>query len=107
MPEGDLDHDEAPVRHGALPSTLLAVGVAVGVAVAAIGIVFSIIAVPLYALAATDPASGLDRALVRRGLFGVALPVGVLVGIAVGVAVGIWYGRGGRLPQDRAPLHEQ
>ena len=46
------------------------------------------------------------RTLVRRGLFQVALPFGLVAGTAAGIAVGVWYGRGGRLPRDRTPIHE-
>jgi|GEM_PF-2938750 hypothetical protein len=84
----------------------IAVGVAVGfgIAVAGIAIAFSIIAIPIFIVASTEPSSGLDRSLVRTGLFKVALPVGVVSGLAAGIAVGIWYARGGRLPRDRTPL---
>lgn len=92
---------EPPAR-----SRSIAVGVAVGfgIAVAGIAIAFSIIAIPLFIVASTEPSSGLDRSLVRTGLFKVALPVGVVSGLAAGIAVGIWYARGGRLPRDRTPL---
>lgn len=84
----------------------IALGLAVGfaIAVAGIAIAFSIIAIPLFIVASTEPTSGLDRSLVRTGLFKVALPVGVVSGVAAGVAVGVWYARGGRLPTDRTPL---
>lgn len=85
-------------------SVLLALGVATGVSVAASAVVFSVIALPLYVLASADPAAGLDRALVRRGLFGVAIPLGVLTGLAVGAVVGVWYARGGRLPEGRTSV---
>jgi hypothetical protein len=76
------------------------VGVAVGLAVT--GLVYSIIAVPIYLLAQTDP-SGLNRPLVRDGLFRVAIPIGLLVGALAGAVAGVWYGRGGRLPESRSP----
>lgn len=85
-------------------SVLLGVGVGLGVAVAGIAIAFSIVAIPLFIVASTEPGSGLNRDLVRTGLFKVAVPFGVVSGIVGGVLVGIWYARGGRLPTDRTPL---
>lgn len=82
----------------------LGVAVGFGVAVAGIAIAFSIIAIPLFIVASTEPGSGLDRSLVRTGLFQVALPVGLVAGVGAGIAVGLWYARGGRLPRDRTPL---
>jgi len=82
----------------------LGVAVGFGVAVAGIAIAFSIIAIPLFIVASTEPGSGLDRSLVRTGLFQVALPVGLVAGVVAGIAVGLWYARGGRLPRDRTPL---
>jgi hypothetical protein len=79
---------------------LVAVAVGVAVALAAIAIGFSIIAIPLYALASTDPAHGVDRPFIRNGLLYVALPVGAALGIAAGSLVGVWYARGGRLPNE-------
>ena len=47
----------------------------------------------------TEPGSGLDRDLVRTGLFEVALPFGVRGRDRGGDrSSGIWYARGGRLP---------
>ena len=86
-------------------SVLLGVGIGLGVAVAAMGIAFSIVAVPMFLLASTEGDAGLDRSLVRTGLFGIALPFGLLVGLVVGIVVGVWYARGGRLPTDRTPIH--
>ncbi len=86
-------------------SVLLALGVGAGVGVAATAIAFSIIAIPLFIVASTEPDAGLDRSLVRTGLFKVALPLGLVAGVVVGVAVGLWYGRGGRLPTDRTSIH--
>jgi hypothetical protein len=87
-------------------SALLGIGIGTGVGVACIAIAFSIIAIPLYIVASTEPGSGLDRTLVRRGLFQFALPFGVVAGLAAGIAIGVWYGRGGRLPNDRSPIHD-
>lgn len=87
-------------------ASLLGLSVGLGVTVAAMAVAFSIIAVPLFLLASTEGESGLDRDLVRTGLFAVALPFGIVVGLVVGVVVGLWYARGGRLPTDRTPIHD-
>lgn len=76
------------------------------ITVAATAVAFSIIAMPLYMLASTEPGSGIDRSLIRRGLFGIAVPFGVVSGLVCGVLVGLWYARGGRLPRDRTPIHD-
>jgi hypothetical protein len=81
----------------------LAVAVGTSVALATVAIAYSIIAIPLYVLAQSEPAHGLDRPFIRHGLFQVALPVGVLLGVGCGALVGLWYARGGRLPTDRTP----
>ncbi|MGV3760386.1 MAG: hypothetical protein ACO1PW_12735 [Actinomycetota bacterium] len=98
----------APLEATDPPSRARSIGlglvVGLGIAVAGIAIAFSIVAIPLFIVASTEPGSGLDRSLVRTGLFKVALPVGVVSGVAAGVAVGLWYARGGRLPRDRTPL---
>jgi len=86
-------------------SILLGLGIGVGVGVAGIAMAFSIIAIPLFIVASTEPGSGLNRDLVRKGLFQVALPFGLVAGIVVGTLVGVWYARGGRLPTDRTPIH--
>lgn len=85
---------------------LLGLGIGAGVGVAGIAIAFSIVAIPLYIVASTEPGSGLDRSLVRTGLFQVALPFGLVAGTIAGVVVGVWYGRGGRLPRDRTSLFD-
>lgn len=110
-PEVEAEREGSASQVPAIPrsrwrSVLLGVGIGAGVAVAAVAIAFSIIAIPLYIVASTEPGSGLDRTLVRRGLFQVALPFGLVAGIAAGVAIGVWYGRGGRLPDDRTPIHD-
>jgi hypothetical protein len=113
-PEPELRPEPEPVprhrapahkRRGRGRSTLLGLGVGLGVGVAAIAIAFSIIAIPLYMIASTEPGSGLDRDLVRKGLFFVALPFGAIAGTGIGVLVGVWYGRGGRLPVERSSIH--
>ncbi len=94
-----------PAPRSKVRSTLLGVGVGLGIGVAAMGIAFSVVAVPMFLLASTEGDAGLDRDLVRTGLFVVALPFGVLMGVVAGTVVGIWYARGGRLPTDRTPIH--
>jgi hypothetical protein len=96
---------EPPVPRSRLSSVLLGLGIGTGVGVAVMAVAFSIVAIPMFILASTEPDSGLDRSLVRTGLFKVALPMGLVAGIAAGVVVGIWYARGGRLPTDRTPIH--
>ena len=86
--------EDAPLRRGI--ALVGAVGVGVGIAVA--GLTYSILAIPLYVFAQSDP-DGLDRPLIRTAFFNVALPAGIVVGVAAGVLVGLWYARGGRLPQ--------
>jgi hypothetical protein len=73
----------------------------VAVGLAGIAIAFSILAIPLFFVASTEPDSGTHRDLVFKGLFYVALPFGAVAGVLGGIVVGIWYGRGGRLPDDR------
>ena len=51
---------------------VLAVGIGVGIAVA--GLTYSVLAVPLYVFAQSDP-DGLDRPMIRTAFFNVALPV--------------------------------
>jgi hypothetical protein len=94
-------------RRSRLRSTLLGVGVGVATGIATVGLALSIVAIPLFLLATTDPDHGVDRSLVRTGLVDVAIPAGLVTGLVVGVIVGIWYGRGGRLPTDRTPLHDR
>jgi riboflavin transporter FmnP len=90
-----------------LKSAALGFVIGTGVSLACAGIAFSVIAIPLYALASAEPGSGLNRDLIRKGLFNVALPFGLIAGVAIGCIVAVWYARGGRLPQDRTPLHEE
>jgi hypothetical protein len=97
--------DAPSTRRSPVRSVLLGVAIGLGVGVAAMAIAFSIIAVPMFLLASTEGDAGLDRSLVRTGLFAVALPFGVLAGSVAGTVVGVWYARGGRLPTDRTPIH--
>jgi hypothetical protein len=86
---------EEPVRR----SVLLAVGVGLAVGLAAVAIIVSIIAIPLFALARfAEPGKGLDEPLIRNGLVKVAIPAGAVLGTVAGLLVGRWYLRGGRLP---------
>src|SRR3546814_18951176 len=86
----DAAGDAAPLTpRSRLGSALLGIGIGAGVGVACIAIAFSIIAIPLYVLASTEPGSGLDRTLVRRGLFQVALLPGVFPGQVAGIVVGV------------------
>lgn len=89
---GDEPHD---LRRGAW--LIAAVGVGTGIAVA--GLVYSVLAIPLYVFAQID-ADGLDRPMIRNAFFKVALPAGLIAGVVAGVLVGLWYSRGGRLPDD-------
>ena len=67
-------------------------GIAIGLGVAAI--CFFLIAIPFYTLASFE-ANGIDRPIVRTGLFRVALPAGLLVGLVSGVVSARWLRRGG------------
>jgi len=100
-----MEPDRVAPTRSKTRAALLGISIGVGVGVAAMAIAFSIVAVPMFLLASTEGDSGLDRDLVRTGLFVIALPFGVLVGVGVGAVVGVWYARGGRLPTDRTPIH--
>jgi hypothetical protein len=97
----DENHDTGPAP---LPRSL-ALGVAVGavIALATIGVVYAMIAIPIYALAQADP-HGTDRPYFRDSLFHIAVPAGLVLGVAIGALVGVWYRRGGHLPTDRSPF---
>lgn len=79
----------------------LARSVAIGALIAlALGVTaFFLIAIPFYTLASFEP-NGIDRPIVRTGLFGIALPVGAVVGIIGGAVAGRWLHRGGRWTTD-------
>ncbi len=89
-----------PERRSRLRSVGLGLGVGSAIGLAAVGIAFSILAVPLYFVASND-AGDHHHDLIHKGLFFVALPFGLVSGTLVGIAVGVWYGRGGRLPDHR------
>ena len=90
--------EPAPVRR----SVLLGVAVGVAVALAAMGVAYAIIAIPVYALAQSD-SNGLDRPVFRHALV-FALIAGGVIGLLVGSVIGVWYRRGGHLPTDRTPF---
>ena len=94
-PEPAAPASEPPARSLARS---VAIGIAVAVALAAIA--FFLIAIPFYTLASFEPNGGVDRPVVRTGLFRIALPVGVVVGIVGGVVTGRWMHRGGRWTVD-------
>lgn len=106
MAPSERDHPlrAAPPR-SRLRAASLGLGVGLAVLLAGTAVAFSIVAIPLYMLASTDPDHGLDRDLVRKGLLYVALPFGLVSGVIGGVIVGTWYGRGGRLPRHREGLY--
>ena len=84
-------------------SILLGLAIGIPVAVATMGVIYAIIAIPMYMLAQADP-HGLDRPVFRHALTGIALPLGAVIGLIIGSVVGVWYRRGGRLPTDRTPF---
>ncbi len=63
----------------------------VGIGLAAIA--FFLIAIPFYTLGSFEP-NGMDRPIVRTGLFRIALPVGAVLGVVLGSVAGWWYRRG-------------
>lgn len=79
------------------PTTTVVRSVARGVALAVglAAITFFLIAIPFYTLASFE-SNGIDRPIVRTGLFRIALPVGILVGIVGGSVIGRWLHKGGR-----------
>ena len=82
-------------------TVLMAIAVGLAVGLAAVAIIVSIVAIPLFALARfADPGNGLDRPMIRDGLTHVALPAGAVLGTVSGLLVGRWYRRGGHLPTE-------
>jgi hypothetical protein len=106
MDASPTDEDTAATRAPRARTLGVVLGVSALVGLAVAGLVYSVIALPLYVLAQADP-DGLDRPFIRRGFLVVALPAGVLVGLGAGLAVGTWYRRGGRLPTDRTDYHDR
>ncbi len=94
---------EPPASANPARTVALVLGVAASVGAAVVGVVYAIIAIPLYALAQSDP-HGLDRPVFRDALFHVAIPAGLVIGLGIGALIGVWYHRGGRLPTDRTPF---
>lgn len=76
-----------------------AVALGVGIGIGAAAICFFLIAIPFYTLASFEP-NGIDRPVVRTGLFRIALPVGLLVGLVSGAVSGWWLRRGGAWTVD-------
>lgn len=74
-----------------LRCTLLGIAIAVGVGAT----VFFLIAIPFYTLASFE-ANGIDRPIIRTGLFRISLPVGAIVGLISGIVAGRWFRQGGR-----------
>ena len=87
----------APERPPRSLGSSIALGIAVGLAAAAI--CFFLIAIPFYTLASFEP-NGIDRPIVRTGLFRIALPVGLVLGVVIGAASGWWLRRGGSWTVD-------
>ena len=86
------DDPETSTEHRPLlRSVLIGIGLAIGLA----AVTFFLIAIPFYTLASFET-NGIDRPIVRTGLFRVALPVGAIVGIVGGAVGGRWLHRGGR-----------
>lgn len=82
-----------------LPSRLRSVLIGVAVAIGLGATVFFLIAIPFYTLASFEP-NGIDRPIIRTGLFRISLPVGAVVGLVGGVVAGRWVRRGGRWTTD-------
>jgi hypothetical protein len=104
-PEESVAPDRPVDRPPRRRSILVGTAVGLGVGLCGVAIAFSIIAIPMYALASFEPGKGLQRDTIRTGLLVVALPFGALVGLVTGITVGIWKAKGGRLPSDRTPIH--
>jgi hypothetical protein len=85
------DADFGPPSRSIFRSVLVGIALAVGLG----AITFFLIAIPFYTLASFE-SNGIDRPIVRTGLFRVALPVGALVGVVGGVLAARWLHRGGR-----------
>jgi hypothetical protein len=86
--------DEAARR--SFRAALVGLAVAVGLGVAATAVVFAIVAIPIHVVGSDD--GGVDRDLVRLGLFAIAAPIGSLLGLVAGAVAARWYRRGATLP---------
>ncbi len=94
METADGSRPESGVQPPTTSASLArSIAVGVGVAVGAAAICFFLIAIPFYTLASFEP-NGLDRPIVRTGLFKIALPVGALLGVVIGSVAGWWFHRG-------------
>lgn len=88
---GPADDVEIRAPRPVVRSVLVGIALAVGLG----AITFFLIAIPFYTLASFEP-NGINRPIVRTGLFRIALPVGALVGVVGGAVAGRWLHRGGR-----------
>lgn len=90
--DGTNDDVRRGVGYGAV------VGLVVAIVAIAVGI--SIIAMPLFALAQIVDGDGvINDPFLRNGLLRWAVPFGLLLGAGAGTIVGVWAGKGGRLPE--------
>jgi hypothetical protein len=103
---GVHDQDGAVDRATRMRAVALGAAVAFAAMVAATAIAFSIIALPLYVAARGESGDGLDRDLIRMGLFVIAVPAGALTGVVCGTLVTVWSLRGGRLEREPPSLYE-
>jgi len=93
--------DSADVEQRPHRTVLLSLAVGLAVGLATVGIIVSIIAIPLFALARfAEPGNGLNQPFIRDGLVRVAIPAGLVLGGLCGILVGRWYHHGGRLPTE-------
>ncbi len=97
LPEPPPSEAPAPV---VAPSVRRSVMIGIAIAVAVGAICFFLIAIPFYTLASFD-ANGMDRPIIRTGLFRIALPVGALIGAVSGASIARWLHRGNRWTIDQ------
>lgn len=89
--------DESETASSMRRAVLIGLGIGIGTGLLA----FFLIAIPFYTLASFEP-NGMDRPIIRTGLFRIALPVGAVVGIVVGSISGRWVHRGGKWPTSES-----